>query len=48
MKKIFFALSVFILHSCTSNAQEKFGPTPTKEQLAWHDKEYYFFMHFLN
>ena len=46
MKKIFFALSVFILHSCTSNAQEKFGPTPTKEQLAWHDKEYYFFMHF--
>jgi alpha-L-fucosidase len=46
MKKILFALSVFILHSCTSNAQEKFGPTPTKEQLAWHDKEYYLFMHF--
>jgi alpha-L-fucosidase len=46
MKKIFFALSVFILYSCTSNAQEKFGPTPTKEQLAWHDKEYYLFMHF--
>jgi alpha-L-fucosidase len=46
MKKILFALSVFILHGCTSNAQEKFGPTPTKEQLAWHDKEYYLFMHF--
>ena len=46
MKKILFALSVFILQSCTSNAQEKFGPTPTKEQLAWHDKEYYLFMHF--
>ena len=46
MKKILFALSIFILHSCTSNAQEKFGPTPTKEQLAWHDKEYYLFMHF--
>jgi alpha-L-fucosidase len=46
MKKILFALSVFILHSCTSNAQEKFGPTPTKEQLAWHDKEFYLFMHF--
>ena len=46
MKKILFALSVFILHSCSSNAQEKFGPTPTKEQLAWHDKEYYLFMHF--
>ncbi len=27
-------------------AQEKFGPIPTKEQLAWHDKEYYLFMHF--
>ena len=46
MKKILFALSVFVLQSCTSNAQEKFGPTPTKEQLAWHDKEYYLFMHF--
>ena len=46
MKKILFALSVFILHSCTINAQEKFGPTPTKEQLAWHEKEFYLFMHF--
>jgi alpha-L-fucosidase len=27
-------------------AQEKFGPTPTKEQLAWHEKEFYLFMHF--
>ena len=27
-------------------AQEKFGPTPTKQQLAWHEKEFYLFMHF--
>ncbi len=46
MKKILIVLCVFILHSCSTNAQEKFGPTPSKEQLAWHDKEYYLFMHF--
>jgi len=46
MKKILFAFSLVIIISCSSNAQEKFGPTPTKEQLAWHDKEFYLFMHF--
>lgn len=46
MKKIIFAFSLMIIVSCSSNAQEKFGPTPTKEQLAWHDKEFYLFMHF--
>ena len=46
MKKILFALSFVIITSCNINAQEKFGPTPTKEQLAWHDKEFYIFMHF--
>ena len=46
MKKILFALCTLMLNSCTCTAQEKFGPTPTKEQLAWHDKEYYLFMHF--
>ena len=30
----------------TTKAQTKFGPTPTKEQLAWHDKAFYLFMHF--
>lgn len=34
------------MSSCSTNAQEKFGPTPTKEQLAWHEKEFYLFMHF--
>ena len=37
-------LSVII--STNGHAQVKFGPTPTKEQLAWHDKEFYLFMHF--
>ena len=27
-------------------AQKTFGPLPTKEQLAWHEKEFYLFMHF--
>ena len=48
MKKILFALCTLMLNSCTCTAQEKFGPTPTKEQLAWHDKEYYLFMHLHN
>jgi alpha-L-fucosidase len=27
-------------------AQQKVGPTPSATQLAWHDKEFYLFMHF--
>ena len=45
MKKYLLALIVLVF-TTTINAQEKFGPTPTKEQLAWHDKEFYLFMHF--
>ena len=41
---------LLILFSCITSlpacAQNSFGPTPTKEQLAWHDKEFYLFMHF--
>ena len=39
-------LSGFLFSSYQLKAQVKFGPTPTKEQLAWHDKEFYLFMHF--
>jgi len=34
---------LYALPACT---QKSFGPIPTKEQLAWHDKEFYLFMHF--
>ena len=42
--KIFIAL--FILNSSTLIAQNTYGPVPTKTQLAWHDKEFYLFIHF--
>ena len=41
---ILFLVILFCINSV--KAQTKFGPTPTKEQLAWHDKEFYLFMHF--
>jgi len=50
MKKyiyLFFSTALFFLVSINIlEAQEKFGPTPTKQQLAWHEKEFYLFMHF--
>ncbi len=50
MKKyiyLFFTTALFFLASKNILvAQEKFGPTPTKQQLAWHEKEFYLFMHF--
>ena len=50
MKKyiyFFFMAFLFVVASKpTLFAQEKFGPTPTKQQLAWHEKEFYLFMHF--
>jgi len=50
MKKyiyLFFTTALFFLASNNILvAQEKFGPTPTKQQLAWHEKEFYLFMHF--
>ena len=50
MKKyiyFFFTTLLFLAKSTDSLfAQAKFGPTPTKQQLAWHEKEFYLFMHF--
>lgn len=45
MKKLFFC---FLLFSATIivHAQAGKTPLPTKQQLAWHDMEYYFFFHF--
>ena len=46
-KIAFTAVAIFIMANLTNlMAQEKFGPTPTKQQLAWHEKEFYLFMHF--
>jgi len=42
--KLFIAL--LILNSATLFAQNTYGPLPTKTQLAWHDKEFYLFIHF--
>ena len=50
MKKYIYLFFTTILFFLASDnilvAQEKFGPTPTNQQLAWHEKEFYLFMHF--
>ena len=46
-KFLFFILTTLLLTTSTKlKAQEKFGPTPNAQQLAWHEKEFYLFMHF--
>src|SRR5678816_1960164 len=45
MKKIFFYLLLFSFF-LTLQAQINKTPLPTKQQLAWHEMEYYFFFHF--
>jgi alpha-L-fucosidase len=42
----YILLTLFILSISNSKAQEKFGPTPSPQQLAWQEKEFYLFMHF--
>src|SRR5678810_1381896 len=45
MKKTFFYFLLFSF-SVTLQAQVSKTPLPTKQQLAWHEMEYYFFFHF--
>ncbi len=44
--KGFYFILFFCMLSLSACAQNSYGPTPSKEQLAWHDKEFYLFMHF--
>jgi alpha-L-fucosidase len=48
MKKIFSLLLSMLTLSLFSQvkAPEPFGPVPSERQLAWHDMEYYMFVHF--
>ena len=46
MYKIIQFIFLALLLSNSACTQKSFGPIPSKEQLAWHDKEFYLFMHF--
>ncbi len=48
MKKLFlFFVSSLFLFACTEvKPPEPFGPLPSERQLAWHEFEYYMFVHF--
>ncbi|OFY64638.1 MAG: glycoside hydrolase family 29 [Bacteroidetes bacterium RBG_13_43_22] len=48
MKKLFLLLIVaIIVSSCTRvEPPEPYGPVPAEQQLAWHEMEYYMFVHF--
>ena len=45
-QKITILLFTILFSFQTVQAQTKFGPTPTKVQLQWHEKEFYLFIHF--
>ena len=51
MKNIFLLLSLFSFTATVSSqelvkAPQPFGPLPTQKQLAWHEMEFYAFVHF--
>jgi alpha-L-fucosidase len=48
MKRIIILLFSFILFSSCSRVTppEPFGPVPSEPQLAWHEMEFYMFVHF--
>src|SRR5674536_51064 len=46
-KKLFLLVSIMSLVSCSQvKPPEPFGPVPSERQLAWHEMEYYMFVHF--
>lgn len=48
MKRLLFLLISFLIISACSKVTppEPFGPVPSDRQLAWHEMEYYMFVHF--
>jgi alpha-L-fucosidase len=47
MKTLFLASSLFVCMICyCQQGNSKDSPLPTRTQLAWHDMEFYLFMHF--
>ncbi|UYQ91602.1 alpha-L-fucosidase [Chitinophaga horti] len=46
MKKTILLFSLFSSILAGANAQTPVGPVPSKAQLAWHNMEYYMFIHF--
>lgn len=45
MKQLFFCLLI-LTGLCSSAQNPTLVPLPTRQQLSWHEKEYYLFMHF--
>ncbi len=48
MRKLYLILIslVFLIACSTIKPPEPFGPLPSERQLAWHEMEYYMFVHF--
>lgn len=47
MKQVIFLLVLIIMVACKSvSPPEPIGPLPSERQLAWHELEYYAFIHF--
>ena len=47
MKKVSFFIALLTLVSCSKvKPPEPFGPVPSERQLAWHEMEFYAFVHF--
>jgi len=46
-KRIFFVVVIFCIGiNLLAQPIKSYGPTPTRQQLVWHDMEFYLFIHF--
>jgi len=45
-KRILLAIAIFSATNLKAQTIKPIGPTPTKQQLVWHDMEFYLFIHF--